>query len=35
MTQDWKVVEHRFGELATMGVQRYGVGSGARRLSSS
>ena len=31
MTQDWKVVEHRFGELATMGIQRYGVGSGARR----
>ncbi|HEY6272614.1 MAG TPA: hypothetical protein VIX19_11560 [Terriglobales bacterium] len=31
MTQDWKVVEHRFNELATMGIQRYAVGSGARR----
>jgi hypothetical protein len=30
VTQDWRVVEHRFGELATLGVQRYGVGSGAR-----
>ena len=30
-TQDWTVVEHRFGEQATMAVQRYGVGSGARR----
>ena len=30
-TQDWKVVEHRFGEQATMAIQRYGVGSGARR----
>lgn len=31
MTRDWKIVEHRFGELATLGVQRYSVGSGARR----
>ena len=31
MTQDWKIIEHRFGDLATMGVQRYAVGSGARR----
>jgi hypothetical protein len=30
-TQDWKIVEHRFGDLATMGVQRYGVGTGTRR----
>jgi hypothetical protein len=31
MTRDWKIVEHRFGDLATLGVQRYAVGSGARR----
>lgn len=31
MTRDWKVIEHRFGELATMGVQRYAIGSGMRR----
>jgi hypothetical protein len=31
VTQDWKLIEHRFGELATLGVQRYGVGSGARK----
>jgi hypothetical protein len=31
MSRDWKIVEHRFGELATMGVQRYSVGSGVRR----
>ena len=31
MTQDWKIIEHRFGDLATLGIQRYGVGSGARR----
>lgn len=31
MTQDWKVIEHRFGDLAMLGIQRYGVGSGARR----
>ena len=31
MTQDFKVIEHRFGDLATLGIQRYGVGSGARR----
>jgi len=31
MIRDWKIVEHRFGELATLAVQRYSVGSGARR----
>ncbi|HEX3340615.1 MAG TPA: hypothetical protein VHT68_15760, partial [Pseudolabrys sp.] len=31
MTRDWKIVEHRFGELATLSVQRYAVGAGARR----
>lgn len=31
MTRAWKIVEHRFGELATMGIQRYAVGGGARR----
>ena len=35
MTQDWKIIEHRFGDLATMGVQRYAVGSGARRFQFS
>ena len=33
MTQDWKIIEHRFGDLATMAIQRYGVGSGARRFT--
>jgi hypothetical protein len=31
MTRDWRVVEHRFGAPYTMGIQRYGLGSGARR----
>jgi hypothetical protein len=31
VSRDWKVIEHRFGELATLGVQRYGLGSGARK----
>ena len=31
VTRDWKIVEHRFGDLATMGIQRYSVGGGARR----
>lgn len=31
MSRDWKIIEHRFGELATMGVQRFAVGGGARR----
>jgi hypothetical protein len=31
MTRDWKIVEHRFGYPATMGIQRYSMGSGARK----
>lgn len=31
MTRDWEVVEHRFGALAELGVQRFYVGAGARR----
>src|SRR6516162_8423689 len=30
-TREYRVVEHRFGELATLGIQRYALGSGARR----
>lgn len=33
MTQDWKIIEHRFGDLAMLGVQRYAVGSGAHRFT--
>ena len=35
MTQDWKIIEHRFGDLAMLSTQRYSVGSGARRFQFS
>ena len=31
VSQDYRVVEHRFGDLAALSIQRYSVGSGARR----
>ena len=34
MTRDWKIIEHRFGDLATMGIQRYAVGGGAGTASA-
>lgn len=30
MSRDWEIIEHRFGGLATLGVQRFSTGSGAR-----
>jgi len=29
--RDYKIIEHRFGELATMAIQRYALGAGARK----
>ena len=35
MTRDWRVIEHRFGGDATLAVQRFLIGPGARRFHFS
>ena len=33
MSRDWRVIEHRFGSEATLAVQRFALGPGARRFT--